>query len=79
MNQSQSVLKEDQLEEKMLEFVKNRYLQKNESSSIRFIHIRFEIEEKIIGGILEKLVKSGMISKFYDKEFEEFRYKPKSD
>lgn len=70
-------MKQEELEERILQFVKNRYQQKNESSSIRFIHIRFELKEDIIEQILEKLVKSGMILKYYDQDFEEFRYKPK--
>ncbi len=74
-----AILSQNQLEEQILQFVKNRYFQKNESSSIRFIHIRFEIEESIIEEILEKYVKSNQIMKYYDKDFEERRYKPKSD
>ena len=79
MNHHDFLLVQNQLDEQILQFVKNRYFQKNEPSSIRFIHIRFEIEEEIIKEILERLAKAGSIMKYYDKDFEETRYKPKSD
>ena len=72
-------MNQEELEERISQFIKNRYQQKNESVSIRFIHIRFEVDEIIIEQVLEKMVRSGIISKYYDENFEEFRYKPKSE
>ncbi|MFB5597637.1 MAG: hypothetical protein ACE5RJ_01285 [Nitrosopumilaceae archaeon] len=72
-------MEQNQLEKQIFQFVKNRYFQKAESSSIRFIHIRFEIKEDIIEEILEKFVKARTITKFHDRDFKENRYKPKSD
>ena len=69
---------QEKLEEQILQFVNNRYFQKGETSSVRFIHIRFGVEEVIIEKVLEKLIKSDVIEKYHDKEFEEIRYKPKS-
>lgn len=79
MNHCHFLLEQNQLAGQIFQFVNNRYFQKGESSSIRFIHIRFEIEESIIEEILEKFVKLGTITKYYDSDFEETRYKPKSD
>ena len=79
MNSYYFSLGQNPIEDQIFQFVNNRYFQKGESSSIRFIHIRFEIGEKIIEGILENLVKSGAITKYYDTDFEETRYKPISN
>ena len=76
MNHCNFSLEENPLEGQIFQFVKNRYSQKDESSSVRFIHIRFEIEEDIIEEILERFVKAGTITKFYDDDYEEIRFKP---
>ncbi|MFB5614513.1 MAG: hypothetical protein ACE5RI_05370 [Candidatus Nitrosomaritimum yanchengensis] len=65
----------EEIESQMYEFIKNRH-GKGETTSSRHIHIRFDIEIAKIEEILNKLVQKEMISKLYDKEYQEDRFSP---
>ena len=62
-------------ESQIYEFVKNRN-DKGETTASRHIHIRFDIEIAKIEKILNRLVQKEMISKLYDKEYQEDRFAP---
>ncbi|MFQ5440542.1 MAG: hypothetical protein ACE5DL_03665 [Nitrosopumilaceae archaeon] len=65
---------DENLENKILEFVQNRH-EKNESTGTRHIHIRFDIEMPLAEKILEILVQKEKISRYYDEDYEEDRYR----
>ena len=65
---------ETDLEEKILEFIKNRS-EINETTATRHIHIRFGIPEDEIENILNELFKKNKIEKIYDEEYQENRFK----
>ena len=66
---------EKDLENKILEFVQNRF-KKGESTASRHIHIRFGMEIEDAEKILRLLSEKETISKNYDKEYQEIRYVP---
>lgn len=66
---------EEKLENQILEFIQNRH-NKEESTASRHIHIRFDIEMLHAQKILETLSQKNKISKYYDKDYQEFRFKP---
>jgi len=61
------------LENKILEFIKNREKNK-ESTAPRHVHIRFGIEIEEIEEILKRLSIKEKISKSYDRQYQEDRY-----
>ena len=61
------------LENKILEFIKNREKNK-ESTAPRHVHIRFGIEIEEIAEILKRLSTKEKISKSYDRQYQEDRY-----
>lgn len=65
---------ETDLEEKILEFIKNRS-EINETTATRHIHRRFGIPEDEIENILNELFKKNKIEKIYDEEYQENRFK----
>lgn len=65
----------EETESQIYEFIKNRQY-KGESTASRHIHIRFDIEIAKIEKILNSLIQKEMISKLYDKEYQEDRFAP---
>lgn len=65
----------EDLEFQMFEFIKNRH-EKGETTASRHIHIRFDVEIDKIEEILCILLNKGIISKSYDKEYQEDRFSP---
>jgi hypothetical protein len=57
----------------IFEFVQNRH-EKGESTSPRHIHIRFGIEISQAEEHLSKLCMEGRITKYYDEDYQEYRY-----
>ena len=66
----------EKLGDKILEFIQNRD-KKEESTASRNIHIRFGNEVEEIEQILTNLLQKNKISKFYDKQYQEYRYTAK--
>ena len=66
---------EKNVENQILEFIQNRY-KKDEATASRHIHIRFDIEILEAEKILESLSQKNKISKYYDEDYQENRYKP---
>ena len=64
-----------EIESQIYEFIKNRH-DKGEKTASRHIHIRFDIEIAKIEKILNRLVQKGLVSKLYDKEYQEDRFVP---
>jgi len=64
-------------ESKIVELIQNRHRNK-ESSATRHIHIRFGNDFEEIEKILEKLLEKKQISKYYDVQYQEYRYTPKN-
>ena len=58
----------------ILEFIKNRTKQE-ESTASRHIHRRFDIPIEEIEKILSNLENKQIIKKFYDEEYQEYRFK----
>ena len=65
----------EDLEFQIFEFIKNRH-EKGETTASRHIHIRFDVEIDKIEEILSRLSHKGIISKSYDKEYQEDRFSP---
>ena len=65
----------ENLENQIAEFVQNRH-KNGESTASRHIHIRFGIEIENAETILESLSGKHILSKNYDKEYQETRYIP---
>ena len=61
----------------IIQFIENRAKQK-ESTTSRHIHRRFDIPLEKAGKILLELSKKNIIEKFYDQEYQENRYAPKT-
>jgi alpha-D-ribose 1-methylphosphonate 5-triphosphate diphosphatase PhnM len=66
---------EEIIENQILEFIQNRH-RKDEATASRHIHIRFDIEIIEAEKILESLSQKNKISKYYDEDYQESRYKP---
>ena len=66
---------EKNVEKQILEFIQNRH-KKDEATASRHIHIRFDIEILEVEKILETLSQKNKISKYYDEDYQENRYKP---
>lgn len=64
---------ENDLKEKILEFIKNRS-EINETTATRHIHRRFGMPEDEIEKILERLFEENKIKKIYDEEYQENRF-----
>lgn len=64
---------EKDIEEIILEFIKNRAKQ-NETTASRHIHRRFDISMENADKILEKLLAKNTIKEIYDEEYQEDRY-----
>ena len=64
---------EKDIEEIILEFIKNRVKQ-NETTASRHIHRRFDISMENADKILEKLLAKNTIKEIYDEEYQEDRY-----
>ena len=56
-------------------FIKNRH-NKGETTASRHIHIRFDMEFVKIEKILKNLVQKRLVSKLYEKEYQEDRFAP---
>ena len=67
----------ERLEKSIFYFIQNRN-KNEESTSIRNIHIRFGMDMKEIELILEEFLEKNLISKYYDEQYQEERYIPKS-
>jgi alpha-D-ribose 1-methylphosphonate 5-triphosphate diphosphatase PhnM len=65
----------ENVENQILEFIQNRH-KKDEATASRHIHIRFDIEILEAEKILERLSQKNKISKFYDEDYQEDRYRP---
>lgn len=65
------------LEKTIFNFIQNRD-KKGESTGIRNIHIRFGTDMNEIEMILEKILEKNLISKYYDDQYQEQRYIPKT-
>jgi hypothetical protein len=65
----------EEIESQIYEFIKNRH-GKGETTASRHIHIRFDIEIAKIEKILTSLVQKKIVSKSYDKEYQEDRFAP---
>ena len=66
----------EKLETLIFDFVKNRTME-TESTTPRHIHRRFDIDMVQAEQILINLSEKKLIEKFYDKEYQENRYKLK--
>ena len=67
----------EEIESQVYEFIKNRH-NKGETTASRHIHIRFDMEIIKIEKILKKLVQKRLVSKSYEKEYQEDRFAPVS-
>jgi len=67
----------EEIESQVYEFIKNRH-NKGETTASRHIHIRFDIEIIKIEKILKKLMQKRLVSKLYEKEYQEDRFAPVS-
>ncbi len=65
----------EKLEKTILEFIKNRAIQ-NESTTSRHIHRRFDVPVETIEQILISLSGKNLLKEFYDEEYQEKRYTP---
>jgi len=63
---------------KILEYIINRH-QNNESTALRHIHRRFDLDYDASEKILLDFLRTNLIYKFYDNEYEEYRFLPKLD
>ncbi|MGD2107147.1 MAG: hypothetical protein PVH93_06015 [Nitrosopumilaceae archaeon] len=63
------------IESQVYEFIKNRHT-KGDTTASRHVHIRFDIEIAKIEKILNRLLQKGLVSKLYDKEYQEDRFVP---
>lgn len=61
---------------KILEFIINRQ-QNNESTALRHIHRRFDLDYDESEKIISEFLRDNLIYKFYDDEYEEYRFLPK--
>jgi predicted transcriptional regulator len=61
------------IESQVYEFIKNMH-NKGETAASRHVHFRFDIEIAKIEKILNRLVQKGLVSKLYDKEYQEDRF-----
>jgi alpha-D-ribose 1-methylphosphonate 5-triphosphate diphosphatase PhnM len=66
---------EEKVENQIMEFIQNRH-KKDEATASRHIHIRFDIEIIEAEKILETLSQKNKISKYYDEDYQENRYRP---
>ena len=67
----------EEIESQVYEFIKNRH-NKGETTASRHIHIRFDMEIIKIEKILKKLMQKRLVSKLYEKEYQEDRFAPVS-
>jgi len=65
----------EEIESQVYEFIKNRH-NKGETTASRHIHIRFDMEIRKIEKILQNLVQKRLVTKSYDKEYQEDRFAP---
>lgn len=63
------------LEYQILEFIVNRH-QVSESTTFRHIHRRFDLDYENTEKIITNLLHKDLIYKFYDEEYEEYRFLP---
>jgi len=66
---------EENVENQILEFIQNRY-KKEEATASRHIHIRFDIDILEAEKILDSLSQKNEITKYYDEDYQENRYRP---
>lgn len=66
------------LRTKILEFITNRY-HEGESTALRHIHRRFDLDYAESEKIVSDLLNTDLIYKFYDDEYEEYRFSPVLD
>jgi hypothetical protein len=65
----------EEIESQVYGFIKNRH-NKGETTASRHIHIRFDMEFVKIEKILKNLVQKRLVSKLYEKEYQEDRFAP---
>ena len=65
---------QQKIEDIILEFIKNRTKQEDATAS-RHIHRRFDIPIEEIEKILSNLENKQIIKKFYDEEYQEYRFR----
>jgi len=63
---------------KIFEFILNRQ-QNGESTALRHIHRRFDLDYSDVEIIISDLLKTSLIYKFYDDDYEEYRFSPNLD
>ena len=63
---------------KIFEFILNRQ-QNGESTALRHIHRRFDLDYPDVEIIISDLLKTSLIYKFYDDDYEEYRFSPNLD
>ena len=69
-------IRAEDLENIIAEFLKNRAKQ-GESTATRHIHRRFDIPIDKAEEIMASLLEKKLVEKFYDKEYQESRYRIK--